>query len=488
MVKMIDLLVIHPGAQHGIYGELGDILTAIEPPTWSRIVAGYFDNRGYNVQICDAEALQLSPEQVAQLTLSLQPLLTVIMVSGHQPSASTQQMTSAGLIATAIKQVWSGRVAMAGNHPSALPRRTLEEEDVDFVIDGEAIITIQDFLNERKVEDIPGLVWQTPQHIIENAHAPLIEDTSQLMGNAWNLLPMDKYRSHNWQAFGGWKRAPYASIYTTLGCPYKCSFCMINTFQHSNRYRRFDPQAVVYQIENLFSRYGVRMFKIADEMFILRESHYTAIAKGLIARGLGEHINIWAYARVDTINFDHLPLLRGAGFRWLALGIESGSEHVRDGANKKMRRGDIVDVVRGVQRAGINVIGNFMFGLPDDTYETMGQTLDLALACLPDFANFYCTMAYPGSQLFTQAEEELWTLPKTWRGYSQHNEDCRPLDTKFVEAKDVLRFRDWAFNSFYRHPPYQEMIGEKFGDDALEEIRRMLDYRIHRKLLTGEIK
>ncbi len=69
------------------------------------------------------------------------------------------------------------------------------------------------------------------------------------------------------------------------------------------------------EIRHLYDKYGVRTIKIIDEMFVLNERHVLAICDGLIATGLGPHLNIWAYARVDTVK-SHLPQrLRQAGFR-----------------------------------------------------------------------------------------------------------------------------------------------------------------------------
>lgn len=493
---MIDLLIIHPGAQHGIYGALGETLTALEPPTWARMIAGYVRDRGFSVRIIDAEAEQLSPEMVTLQVATYSPRLIAIVVSGHQPSASTQQMVGAGAIARTIREkLPHQKIIMLGNHPSALPERTLREEAIDFVADGEGPVTIIKLLNilhqhEHSHSDlypqVPGLVWRSEGRVFRNPLAPLVEGLdADLHGNVWDLLPMHLYRAHQWQCFGDLsERQPYASVYATLGCPFRCSFCMINTFQHSNQYRRFSPGFVVNQIAKLYDEYGVSTIKIADEMFILNEAHYTAICEGLISRGFGpDNLNLWAYARVDTIKPATLALLRRAGFRWLALGIESASKHVRNGAAKRLRTDDIVGTVRAVQASGINVIGNFMFGLRDDTVETMGQTLDLALECLPEFANFYSCMAYPGSKLYDDALREGWTLPETWRGYSQHNDDCRPLDTEHVGAATVLRFRDEAFRTYFTDPRYLSMVERKFGAETLEHVREMVKYYLPRKLL-----
>jgi anaerobic magnesium-protoporphyrin IX monomethyl ester cyclase len=451
----------------------------------------------------------LSPLQIAVRAGIVEPRLICIAVFGHQPSASTQQMVGASATATWLKHgTPTIPIIMVGGHVAALPERTLREEAIDYACNGEGPVTIVGLLEEFRSgflnkNGIPGLVWgkgffgagagttHLEPVIIQNPAAPLIP-VAELHGNAWDLLPMASYRAHNWQCFGDLgARQPYASIYTSLGCPYRCSFCCIQSpFSpelNGNRYRMRAPETVVSEIWQLYTDYGVKTFKIVDEMFILNERHYTEIAERLIGTGIAGELNIWAYSRIDTVKEGHLDLLRRAGFRWLALGIESGSAHVRDGSQKALKNDDIRGVVRSIQAAGINVIGNFIFGLPDDTHESMGETLLLAQELNCEFANFYSAMAYPGSRLYSEALKSGATLPQTWSGYSQHNEWCRPLDTLHVSAKEVLAFRDAAFTTYFSSPRYQEMVLAKFGPATLDHVRAMLQYQLPRKLLTGEI-
>ena len=499
---MLDLLIINPGATHGltkghaIYGDLGHDLIAIEPPLWARLIAGYVRDRGFTVRIVDLEA-----DPSAVLYDSETPRLICIAVYGHQPSASTQQMAGAGLLARRLKDTAPQiPIIMVGGHVAALPERTLREEAIDYACNGEGPFTIATMLkNDRSLwrEQIAGLVWWDGDTVVSNKAAPLL-DVAELHGDAWDLLPMHLYRSHNWQCFGDLdQRQPYANIYTTLGCPYKCSFCCINApFASSNTggnsYRMREPSDVVDEIVLLWDRYGVKTIKIVDEMFVLNERHYTAICNLLINeirdRNLPDDLNIWAYARVDTVKPHTLQMFRKAGIKWLALGIESGSAYVRDGSQKALKNDDIVGVVRAIQAAGINVIGNFIVGLPDDNLETMEQTYQLAADLNCEFMNVYSAMAYPGSSLYTQAISQGWALPSTWKGYSQHNEDCRPLDTKHVTGKQVLAFRDEFFRRYFNRPNYLAMLREKFGESTVHHVTAMLAFQLKRKLLEGEIE
>ena len=149
------------------------------------------------------------------------------------------------------------------------------------------------------------------------------------------------------------------------------------------------PDAVVGEIKCLYETYVIKTFKIIDEMFVLNDRHVAAICNGLAAQDFAPELNIWAYARVDTVKPERLALMRSAGIRWLALGIESGSAHVRDGAEKSFEQKDIIEIVHKIQAMGISVIGNFIFGLPDDNYASMRTTLDLAKEINCEFVNFY---------------------------------------------------------------------------------------------------
>jgi radical SAM superfamily enzyme YgiQ (UPF0313 family) len=314
----------------------------------------------------------------------------------------------------------------------------------------------------------------------------LIEDLDRSMrGAAWDLLPMNRYRAHNWHAFDWiYDRQPYASIHTTLGCPYKCSFCCINAPFGGSSYRRWSPPIVGEELQILTDEYNVRNVKFVDEMFVLNKAHVLGVCDEIDRLGLGDWLNIWAYARVDTVKDEYLERMRRAGFRWLALGIESASKHVRDGVEKgRFGNEEILKVVRKVQAAGIHVIGNYIFGLPDDTEESMRETLALAVEANCEFANFYCAMAYPGSKLYGMAVERGWKLPDTWIGYSQHSYETCPLPTETLTGAQVLRFRDEAFKYYFTDPGYLHGIERKFGRQVVEHLNRMVAIPLPRKLL-----
>jgi len=486
----VDVLLVNPGGVKAVYQGLANEFSAVEMPILPALFASYLREKGMSVDILDAPAFNLSPEQAAEVVAqNFLPKLVVFVVYGFQPSASTQNMPAAGATCRALKDIDPDiKIMMTGTHPAALPRRTMEEEAVDFVCDREGPETIfatAEYLNagSGRLQDIPSLWYRAEGRVVNNAPGALLTDLDAAMPEAaFDLLPMDKYRAHNWHCFEHIdERQPYASLYTTLGCPYKCSFCCINAPFGKSSYRMWSPEWTIRQIDTLVNEYGVKNIKFVDEMFVLNPSHVIGICDHIIERGYD--LNIWAYARVDTIKDGFLEKLAKAGVRWLALGIESGSKHVRDGVEKgRFGATDIIKVVRDIQDAGINVIGNYIFGLPDDTFESMQDTLELAIEANCEFANFYSAMAYPGSKLYGLAMEKGWALPESWIGYSQHSYESLPLPTEALTSAEVLKFRDEAFETYFTNPGYLDLVKDKFGQDVLDHINRMLEIKLPRKI------
>src|SRR5579875_2892503 len=137
-MSKLDLVLINPSSRTHVYQSLGKSLAAIENPVWAGLMATFCRMRGLSVELIDAEAEELTAEQVAERINYLKPALAVVVVYGHQPSASTQIMTASGQVCTAIKrQDPDQKVLLVGGHVAALPQRTLQEEDADFVAAGE---------------------------------------------------------------------------------------------------------------------------------------------------------------------------------------------------------------------------------------------------------------------------------------------------------------------------------------------------------------
>jgi anaerobic magnesium-protoporphyrin IX monomethyl ester cyclase len=230
---------------------------------------------------------------------------------------------------------------------------------------------------------------------------------------------------------------------------------------------------------------GVYNIRIIDEMFLLNRKYYQPLCEGLIERGYGDKLMMWAYSRVDTVRRPEiLKLVREAGIRWLGIGIESGDREVRLEVSKgKFKDVDIKQVVRKVEEAGINVMANYIFGLPTDTQESMQKTLDLAVDLATLGWNGYAAMPLPGSQLYKDALEAGYKLPKEYEGFSFHSYTTTPIPTDNLTSKEILKFRDDAYTTYHTSEKFLNKVKKKYGQGAVDNILKNTKIKLKRKLL-----
>lgn len=490
MAESLDILFVNPNGKKKAYGCLGNTLSAIEPPWWCGLKAAVARENGFSVKILDAEAENLSPEDTAKRIAKESPLLVEIVVMGINPSASsTPKMTAVRELLTSLKEIYpEANTLLSGLHPSAVPDKTLEE-GAKFVCVGEGFDTtlklIETLKKGEKDYKINGLWYKDNGSVISNPPSVPLKNLDDLPFIAWDLMPMDKYRAHNWHCFQDIDhRSPYGVIYTSLGCPYNCSYCNIHALYGRPGIRYRNIEKVVQEIGILTGEYKIKNIKIIDELFVLREDRVKEFCNLIIDHGYD--LNMWAYARVDTVNESILEKMKPAGINWLCYGFESASSKVREGVEKRYEQERIEKTVEITRRHEINILGNFIFGLPDDDHKSMRETLDMAKRFNFEYVNFYVAVAYPGSKLYEEAVAKGVPLPKDWYAYSQYSEDLIPLPTKYLTPAEVLRFRDNAFIEYFSNPKYLEMIEKKFGSKVVEHIKEMLKYRIKRRLLLND--
>jgi anaerobic magnesium-protoporphyrin IX monomethyl ester cyclase len=250
---------------------------------------------------------------------------------------------------------------------------------------------------------------------------------------------------------------------------------------HSPNMRFWSPEFMLTEFKKL-ANLGVEHIRISDEMFFLNQRYFEPLLEGIVELDL--NLKMWSYTRIDTVRERYLELFKKAGINWLALGIEAGNREVRREVSKgTFQLDDISSVVRLVQQHDIGVAANYIFGFPEDTFETMQQTLNLALELNTEMANLYPFQALPGSPLHVKAKMEGWKLPDTYQGYGFLSYEATPMATKYVSAAEVVRFRDDAWQTYHTNPAFLNLIQSRFGDSARIGIEELSKVKLRRRIL-----
>ena len=506
----MDAIFVNPDSSVKAYQGLAKLYSAIEPPTWALLLAESCRSKGFEVGILDCDAEKLTLDQSLIRIDAAKPRLVVLVVYGQNPNSGTTSMIGALALAKAIKDAQLGtQVCFVGSHTSALPMEVLSNDCVDIVLLNEGVYALHNLLKSNLAGDIPSIkgigykkhgpagfsipTLNAPQSVV-----PQDRMDEDLPGYAWDLLPyskkpLDLYRAHFWHAeFSHAKRTPFAAIYTSLGCSFGCDFCMINIVNrvdssddvsaaHSRGMRFWSPAWVGREMRKL-ADLGVKTLRISDEMFFLNRKYYAPVLQQVIDQDFG--FNMWTYSRVDTVRRDALELFKRAGVNWLALGVEAGNQLVRQEVSKgSFKEVNIREVCKTISDANINIISNYIFGFPEDTMETMQETLELALELNTEMANMYPCQALPGSPMYHKAKKNGWALPNSYEGYAFLAYESHPLPTKYVSAAAVLKFRDEAWHTYFTNPAYLSLVERRFGSQEKMNVEDMASIPLKRRLL-----
>lgn len=508
---MIDVLLINPANTNEVYQDLSKKYTAIEPPTWSLLLAKSCQSQGFVPKLLDCNAENLSNNEILKKVEEANPRLICFVVYGQNVNAGTPSMEGAINISNFLKEHSNRLISYVGSHVQALPLETLKKEkSIDFVFTNEGVYALWNILKLSNIsidnlKYIKGIAYRNQNgKIIFNRPEIVVPNNKMdehLPGYAWELLPFknepfDLYRSPLWHAqYSEENRTPYAAIQTSLGCQFKCSFCMINIINRNdnkeigvaNTYsnmRYWSPNFIIKEFDKLIS-YGVKTIKITDEMFLLNPKYYKPLCEMLAERNKDDKLIMWAYSRVDTVKRKEiLSLVRKAGIKWLALGIESGDKNVRLEVSKgKFEDVDVNKVIEQVHDSDIQVMANYIFGLPGDTKESMKKTLDLSIKLNTLGWNGYPAIALPGSELYKIALDKGEKLSETYEAYSFHSYNALPLSNENLTATEILYFRDEAFLTYHKNENFLKKVLKKFGKKSVDNIKAMTSIKLKRQIL-----
>jgi anaerobic magnesium-protoporphyrin IX monomethyl ester cyclase len=509
----VDLLIINPGNSEEVYQSLSQKYSGIEPPTWALLLAESVRSQGHSVAILDINAERLSMQESVERINQYQAKLICFVVYGQNVNAGTVSMSGAIPVSNALKELGlKTPISYLGSYIQALPVKALRDESsIDFGFTNEGVYALRNVLklseiNSSTLKDIKGIVRRDDKGNVVMNPAEIVVPTSKmdqdLPGYAWDLLPfknrpLDLYRSPLWHAnYSEEDRTPYAAIQTSLGCNFGCSFCMINIVNRSDNdeigvssnYKGMRFWSTEFNLKqfDILAEMGVKTIRIVDEMFLLYKKHYDPLCTELAKKSYSKDLRMWSYSRIDTVTDPELlKSVRAAGIQWLALGIESGDKRVRLEVSKgKFEDVDIKRVIKQVHEAGIEVMANYIVGLPGDNQESMEMTYKLSEELNTSGWNMYAAMALPGSELYKTAIENGYKLPDTYTGFSFHSVDTLPTPTASLTPAEILDFRDRAFLRYHSNPNFLERVSNKYGSAAVHSIQEMIKITLTRNILN----
>lgn len=445
--------LIFPPYTHKIFTEnlsTVDEEFCVAPPIILAYVAAILERRGHNVIIVDAKALNLSKEEALNKLLSFRPDIV-----GFR--AETYYFYEALDWIRYLKANLDIPVIAGGVNLTLYPREVLSHHEIDYGIVGEAIESLPRFLSALENGDdyslLPGVAYRNKENrVVINPPEGKIYNFDTYPYPARHLLPNHKYYSFISQ------RKNFTIMLTSVGCPYRCTFCAI-PFSYNTR----APKNVVDEIEVCYKDFGVREIDFFDAILFMPRERILEIFRLMQRRKLD--IEWSARSRVDVVDSQILKEAARAGCRQIYYGIESVEQRILDGVNKKTDPKTVREAISLSKKYGIRTMGFFMVGNPGETGESVLRTIQFAKDLDLDFIQVCRTIPKPGTELDSlmikltrrdywrmhiAGEEIINRLPAPWTGLNEYEKEflTKQFYVKFyfrprIIARRILQLKSW---------------------------------------------
>lgn len=473
------ILLINPFGSNWIEGRDDRSGTAIRiAPIGILSLAAYLEERGHVVEVHDSgRPVKLTgTEEILSRVVSCKPdLVGFTAVTSSFPDAYNQ--------AEAIKKAYPLiRTVVGGVHVSALRGRILEHfPAIDMIISGEGEKALAELAEGKDPGTIEGLVYRDGREIRDNGLRTDLLELDSLPFPAYHKL--NDFPRRFEAALFNYPKAPSATIISSRGCPYQCSYCDRSVYRRSFRYN--SAEYLYEHMAYLKNRFGVRHVFFYDDLFTFNRERIERFCGLLGRKPLGMTFN--CAVRVGHADNELLRMLKRSGCWMVSLGIESGSPEILARHKTNVNFDEMRTTVQRIQKAGIRAKGLFMMGLPGETEETIRTTTEFINGLELDDMNMTKFTPFPGSPIYQTIHEEgtfdeRWELmnclnfvfvPRGIRSKERLNELYAQFITQFYTGKNwVRKFGPLLFKSphsayrMIRHLPTFLKIKNDFGPTA----------------------
>lgn len=426
-------------------------------------LAAVSERRGDEVAVFDQDVEEV---RLTDFVREFQPDLVGI-------GTNTPQVKQGWLCAREVKSVLPDvPVVQGGPHVSALPEESAARPEIDIVVRGEGEDTWIDLSNtlervkgenarfrarelldpsNKILDKVLGVTYQSTEGKIRHTHErAAVADLDALPFPAYKYFKMDRYSSLQ-PAIDAIEKGKSFSMMTSRGCPYRCTFCSQSVM--AEKWRARSPENVVKEIRHLVEDWGAQEIGILDDSANIDRKRLRAFSELLISEGLNRVPWIMINGiRANLADEDLLSIMKQAGCKRVAFGVETGDEEILDSIDKRVTHDQIRQAFKNAKKVGLETVGFFIIGLPGDNEETMEKTIRFACELDPLVANFSMMTPYPGTKVWEQVHRNGGRmLVKDWQDYVFFEGKAR---YEMGETTAEVQERKWkeAYRRFYLRP------------------------------------
>ncbi len=321
------------------------------------------------------------------------------------------------------------------------PLFTVEHEqfpEVDHFVLQEAELTLPAFLADLHEGHLEHVYTTTEYADLSVTPVPL-----------WELADLSRYFS--------------MSVQFSRGCPYNCEFCNVTALL-GHRPRTKSAEQVIAELDGLYDlgwRGGI--FFVDDNLIGNKRCLETELLPALIEWRKGKKLGLFSTEVTINLADDEslMDLMVKAGFGAVFVGIETPEESGLAECSKKQNMGrDLVENVKRLQRAGLQVQGGFIVGFDSDTPSIFQRQIDFIQESGIVTAMVGLLQAPPGTRLYER-------LKQAGRLLEQMSGDNVDGTTNIVPTMDLDTLREGyrrILQHIYSPTPYYQRVRTFLGE------------------------
>ncbi|HJV26966.1 MAG TPA: radical SAM protein [Aromatoleum sp.] len=447
------ITLVHPAGFNFVPGQPDfSVLANRMAPIGIMQLASWLEKFGHSVQLHDCLG-PYAPAGIvanAEIVLATEPELVGF-------SATTSGFMDAVDMALYIRERRPEVKIVFGNvHVSSLGAPILEHfAEIDYLVIGEGEGALLDLADGKPPADIGNLVWRDESgKIVVNPRRDRIVDLDELPFPAYEKLTGFPHAYH--LPLFAYEKRYGATMITSRGCPYTCSFCDRTVFERL--YKTNSAQYTYEHMKYLRDRFGVHHINMYDDLFTAKKQRVMDLCEMLIEKPLGVQFN--CAIRTGHTSDEMLQKLKQAGALMVSMGIESADPAMMERHKAGVTLDAVRDTVRQIHAAGLRAKGLFIFGMPGETPETVKTTSDFILSLDLDEMNMTKFSPLHGAPIWDECMSGVGgETIEDWRLMNCLNFVYLPEGFFSREEMDALY--NWHVKRFYDSKGYRRRFAKR---------------------------
>ena len=378
-------------------------------------------------------------------------------------------------VINSLKNSLNVPVAAGGPHVAVMGEDLMRNTQADFAIIGEGEKVSEDICSDKELAEIESVIYRNGEELVFNKRAQPIQDLNNLPFPAYDVFDLSKYDN---------RQIP---IVSSRGCPYHCVYCSI-MLTMSRIWRPRSPENVVDEIKHWYNL-GYSNFQFTDDNFTLDMNRAHKICDLIIEEKLDIKWDLRNGVRVDRVDEELMHKMADAGCFFVAFGIESGNQKILDAMKKGITLEQVSTAVAAAKNAKLRTSGFFIVGTPEETFETVMDSIKFSKGLELNETRFYNALPYPGTEFFRWVKENGIFIkePSEYLNGMSHQREAPVFETveftydervkalhiaQMYSLKRNYRNRFKAFGYLAYHIYKQDNL-RKFGRYTLSSLRKV---------------